>query len=53
MLLGDSFVEGWYVSDDQTVAAQLAARLGRPVANLGVAGYGALQALRVLRSHPR
>jgi hypothetical protein len=49
VLLGDSFVEGWYVSDDQTAAAQLAARLHRPVANLGVAGYGTLQALRVLK----
>jgi SGNH hydrolase-like domain, acetyltransferase AlgX len=49
VLLGDSFVEGWYVSDDQTAAAQLAARLDRPVANLGVAGYGTLQELRVLK----
>ena len=49
VLLGDSYVEGWYVSDDQTAAAQLAARLHRPVANLGVAGYGVLQALRVLK----
>jgi SGNH hydrolase-like domain, acetyltransferase AlgX len=58
VLLGDSYVEGWYVSDEQTVAAQLAARLGRPVANLGVAGYGTLQELRVLkgdalRRHPK
>jgi len=49
VLLGDSYVEGWYVSDEQTAAAQLGARLGRPVANLGVAGYGTLQALRVLK----
>jgi acetyltransferase AlgX (SGNH hydrolase-like protein) len=58
VLLGDSYVEGWYVSDEQTVAAQLAARLGRPVANLGVAGYGTLQEIRVLKGdafhrHPR
>ena len=50
VLIGDSYVEGWYVSDNQTVAAQLAARLGRPVANLGVAGYGSLQELLVLRT---
>jgi lysophospholipase L1-like esterase len=50
VLLGDSYVEGWYVSDEQTVAAQLAARIRRPVANLGVAGYGTLQELRVLKS---
>lgn len=49
VLLGDSMVEGWYVSDAQTVAAQLASRLQRPVANLGVAGYGTLQQLRVLK----
>jgi len=58
VLLGDSYVEGWYVSDEQTVAAQLAARLGRPVANLAVAGYGPLQEVRVLKGdafhrHPR
>ena len=49
VLLGDSYVEGWYVSDEQTVAARLSALLDRPVAGLGVAGYGTLQALRVLR----
>ncbi len=49
VLLGDSYVEGWYVSDEQTAAAQLTARLNRPVANLGVAGYGTLQELRVLK----
>ena len=48
VLLGDSFVESWYVSDEQTVAAQLEARLDAPVANLAVAGYGTMQALRVL-----
>ncbi|KPJ84901.1 MAG: hypothetical protein AMS18_16490 [Gemmatimonas sp. SG8_17] len=57
-LLGDSYVEGWYVSDQQTVAVQLESRLGRPVANLGIAGYGTLQELRVLKAdalsrHPR
>src|SRR5262249_18615199 len=49
VLIGDSYVEGWYVSDEQTVAAQLARRLGKCVANLGVAGYGTLQELRVLK----
>ena len=48
VLLGDSYVEGWYVSDEQTVAAQLETRLETPVANLGVAGYGATQELLVL-----
>ncbi len=50
VLLGDSMVEGWYVSDEETVSAQLEARIDRPVANLGVAGYGSLQELRVLKS---
>lgn len=58
VLIGDSMVEGWYVSDDDTVASQLAAQTGRRVANLGVAGYGPLQELRVLqddamRRHPK
>jgi hypothetical protein len=48
VLIGDSYVEGKYVSDDETVAAVLQERLGRPVANLGVAGYGTTQELRVL-----
>jgi hypothetical protein len=47
---GDSYVEGWYVSDQQTVAVQLESRLERSVANLGVAGYGTLQELRVLKA---
>jgi hypothetical protein len=50
VLVGDSYVEGWYVDDAETVAARLAERLGVPVANLGVAGYGTLQELIVLRS---
>jgi hypothetical protein len=50
VLIGDSYVEGWYVSDEQTVASQLGHRLGQFVANLGVAGYGAMQEFRVLKS---
>jgi hypothetical protein len=48
-LIGDSFIEGWRVSDEQTAARLLQARLGRPVANLGVAGYGPMQELVVLK----
>jgi len=47
-LIGDSFVDGWYVSDEETVSRRLETRLERPVASLGVAGYGTLQELRVL-----
>jgi hypothetical protein len=49
VLIGDSFVEGWYVSDEQTVASRLAHRLAQCVANLGVAGYGPMQEVRVLK----
>jgi SGNH hydrolase-like domain, acetyltransferase AlgX len=49
VLIGDSYVEGSYVSDDQVLSRILQARLGRPVANLGVAGYGTSQELVVLQ----
>ena len=51
VLIGDSYVEGWYVSDDQTVATVLEQRLRRPVSNLAVSGYGTLQELEVLRRY--
>ena len=49
VLIGDSHVVGEYVSDDQVVSSLLRARLGQPVANLGVAGYGTAQELLVLK----
>ena len=49
VLIGDSYVEGAYVSDDQTAARYLQALLSRPVVNLGVAGYGPMQELIVLK----
>lgn len=49
VLIGDSYVEGAYVSDDQIISRFLEDRLGRPVANLGVAGYGTAQELIVLK----
>jgi lysophospholipase L1-like esterase len=48
VLIGDSYVEGAYVSDEDTVARRLQSRLRQPVANLGVAGYGTAQELIVL-----
>jgi hypothetical protein len=48
-LIGDSYVEGWYVSDAQTTAHRLEAHLGRSVVNLGVSGYGTLQEFLVLK----
>src|SRR5262249_47983618 len=47
-LIGDSYIEGAYVSDDETAAVRLAALTGRPVVNLGVSGYGTLQEMQVL-----
>jgi hypothetical protein len=53
-LLGDSFVDGWYVTEKETTASLLQAELAKPVANLGVAGYGTMQELIVLkREAPR
>jgi hypothetical protein len=49
VLIGDSFVEGSYVSDEQTLASHLADRSVQSVANLGVAGYGTMQEFRVLK----
>ncbi len=49
VLLGDSFVDGWYVTYKETTANLLQAELGKPVANLGVAGYGTMQELLVLK----
>lgn len=49
VLIGDSFVDGWYVSDEEILSRRLETRLGRPVANPGVAGYGILQKLEILK----
>lgn len=59
VLLGDSFVAGFEVEQDQTFAAQLglllAGRLGRPVevVNAAVRGYGTDQSLLWYREHGR
>jgi SGNH hydrolase-like domain, acetyltransferase AlgX len=50
VLLGDSYIEGAYVSDDETCAA-IAEQSGLRVTNLGLAGYGTLQELEVLIGH--
>jgi hypothetical protein len=47
-LVGDSYVEGSYNDDPDVVARRLAARLAREVANLGIAGFGPKQQLRVI-----
>lgn len=48
VLIGDSYVEGWYVSDDDTVARRLQVQLDHAVMNFGIAGYGTLHEYRVL-----
>jgi hypothetical protein len=53
VLLGDSYIEGANVNDDEIVARRLEARLGRPVENMGVSGYGTMQALVVLDKEAR
>jgi len=40
LAVGDSFTEGWEVDDDESWPAYLEKRLGRPVVNAGVGGYG-------------
>jgi lysophospholipase L1-like esterase len=50
-LVGDSFVEGAYVSDEETAAEDLERLTGWSVLNLGRSGYGTLQELEVLKRH--
>jgi len=47
-MLGDSYVEGHLVSDDETCAVQLARLTGLTVGNFGQSGYGTAQEMRVL-----
>jgi hypothetical protein len=49
-LVGDSFVEGAYVSDEETAAVHLEREIQAVVANLGQSGYGTLQELKVIES---
>ena len=51
VVIGDSFVEGTYVPQDELISGVLASRLGSPVANLGVIAYGPQQELAVLRRY--
>ena len=50
-LIGDSYIEGAYVSDEETAAVRLHELTGRAVVNLGVSGYGSLQELKVLEKY--
>jgi SGNH hydrolase-like domain, acetyltransferase AlgX len=50
-LVGDSYIEGAYISDEETVAVRLHEFTGRTVANLGVSGYGTEQELKVIQRY--
>jgi len=50
-LVGDSYVEGWTLSDDETISADVERRTHTSVVNLGTAGYGSLQELQVLERY--
>ena len=50
-LIGDSYIEGAYVSDEETVSVRLHQLTDRPVANLGVSGYGTMQELKVFERY--
>lgn len=54
-LIGDSQVFGWGLSDSETIASRLQARLGPDwrVVNHGIPGIGPLQYARVLQSVPK
>ncbi len=50
-LIGDSYIEGQSVSDEETAAVRLHELTGLTVANLGVSGYGSLQELKTLQKY--
>jgi len=50
-LVGDSYIEGAYISDEETAAVRLHEITGQTVANLGVSGYGPEQELKVLQRY--
>lgn len=51
VVLGDSFVEGNYVSDAEVLTTVLARLQGATVANLGLSSYGPQQQLAALRRY--
>jgi len=50
-LIGDSYIEGSYLSDEHTTATALEHLTGLTIVNLGRSGYGTLQELEVLRRY--
>jgi hypothetical protein len=50
-LIGDSFVEGYYLPHDQTIAYLLGRSTNKPILNLGVSGYSPGQYLLSARRH--
>lgn len=49
VVLGDSFVQGYYLYDDETIPARLQERSGRSTLNAGVGGYSTDQQYLLLK----
>src|SRR5262249_12973064 len=49
MLLGDSFVQGYWLGDNETISARLRAMYGDYVYNFGVGGYSTDQEFLIAR----
>lgn len=49
VVIGDSYMEGYFTRDDNLITTRLSELRGKSVANLGHAGYGPQQELTVLR----
>jgi len=48
-ILGDSYSMGWGVNDNETFSYLLEKKIGRPVYNFGVSGYGTIRELLRLK----
>lgn len=51
VLVGDSFLEAGLIPESDSLSSRLRDRLGVPVANLGLSGYGPQQALAAIRRY--
>lgn len=49
LLLGDSFAQGYFLAQHETISAALARRVNAPVYNLGVGGYSTDQEYTLLK----
>src|SRR5690606_15968960 len=51
VVIGDSYMEGYFTPAEQLITTRLSERQGKSVANLGHSGYGPQQELTVLRRY--